>query len=69
MIVDCCDNCKRPFEKFKVNGWEDGFGFVVKEGDIEHLMSDLTFTFYCFTDEKRLGKIIGNIGALNVLRS
>ena len=46
-----CDNCKREFEKFDLEGSTDkGFGFVVREGDIDVLMDDLTFAFCCFTE-------------------
>jgi hypothetical protein len=50
MKVECCDNCKRPFIRFECSGGEDGYGFVIKEGDVEVLMSDLEFAFCCFTE-------------------
>lgn len=57
--VLCCDNCKRPFEMFDVDGLDKidaqpfegkAFGFVVKEGDVEVLMSDLEYAFCCFVE-------------------
>jgi hypothetical protein len=57
--VECCDNCKREFEPFDVNGLNKidgenftgkGYGFVIKEGDVEVLMSDLEFAFCCFVE-------------------
>lgn len=47
-----CDNCKREFESFDLDKGKNGkgFGFVVKEGDIEVLMSDLEYAFCCFTE-------------------
>lgn len=52
--VECCDNCKRAFEKFEVAGGEDGWGFVVdeKEQDPTVLMSDLEVCWCCFTGQK-----------------
>jgi hypothetical protein len=54
MLVEVCDNCKRPFEKFECEGGDDGWGIVIdkKEQDPVVLMSDLTFCWCCFTDEK-----------------
>ena len=51
-LVGCCDNCKRPFESFKCSGGEDGYGFVIKDGDVEVLMSDLEYAFCCFVEQK-----------------
>lgn len=48
--VECCDNCKRMFKPFKCEGGEDGYGFVIKEGDVEVLMSNLEYAFCCFTE-------------------
>lgn len=61
MPIECCDNCKRPFESFDVNVIDridleningKAYGFIVKEGDVEVLMSDLEYAFCCFIDEK-----------------
>jgi hypothetical protein len=47
-----CDNCKRQFEPFELEGSADtGYGFVVEDGDVEVLMSDLTYAFCCFTEQ------------------
>lgn len=55
--IECCDNCKRQFERFDLtpnpddpDGPKEAFGFVVREGDIEVLLSDLTFAFECFLE-------------------
>lgn len=53
-IVEFCDNCKRPFESFEVEGGDTGWGFVVdeREQDPVVLMSDLEFNWCCFVDPK-----------------
>lgn len=58
-IVECCDNCKRQFEQFDLvpnpddpEGPKEAYGFVVREGDVEVLLSDLTFAFTRFLEPK-----------------
>jgi hypothetical protein len=46
-----CDNCKRQLEPFKLENSDDtGYGFVVDDGEVEVLMSDMTYAFCCFTE-------------------
>ena len=52
-VVECCDSCKRPFEKFKGDTGEDGWSFVPDDnGDLEYLMSNLENAFFVCTVEK-----------------
>lgn len=52
MKVECCDNCKRPFEEFKTDTGESAWGFIPdNNGDIEYLMSNLEKSFFVFTEQ------------------
>lgn len=53
MKVECCDNCKRPFERFEMDNGGTAWGFILdNDGETTYLMSDLTHAFFCFTDKE-----------------
>ena len=72
MKVMCCDNCKRDFESFNVEGIAEkiAWGFVVPEEsqDPEYLMSDFSSSFLCFIDketEREEGKLYWYVACID----
>ncbi len=53
MKVECCDNCKKPFEPFEMDNGEIAYGMIPDDdGELEYLMSDLTQAWFCFTEKE-----------------
>jgi hypothetical protein len=51
-----CHNCKRESESFELDNGETAYWFRIKEGDVDSLMSDMTYAFCCTTEKEPIAQ-------------